>query len=1066
MRRTLRLGLATLAVVGLVPMSSGPDRYVAAEAAAIRGPLLTTSPVTGAVITGTTSVTLFVSNQATNGYAIGSDTNAGTSPGAPLLTINEAARRANRNQAGVGTPDGPVGTLIKINDGTYHEFIDWRGYKRVFETNSYTMVSHPTVGAQVPVVFEAENAGAVRIDGADTTRTTGTTTVSYATDAAGADAWQATTLGAYTGYSHRWVDELAQPIDLGFFPNPFGPGVEYGTVARRREMAFIDGRLLRQVLCKSDLVPGTFYVSDRSMDDDYTYPYPLLDTSGNVIDTVPRRTCTEPAPDQRIYVVPFGAAADDWVNATFSTTFRGARVRTDPLSIPAGLPLEDDGSTFLFHAESKGNFVLRGLTFVHANSRKKGSSAAVRLQNSKNVLLENTTFEFNNWIGVAAFGTRNPNPGAPFVAMASGITLRDVTSSSNGGHGITATWMKNLIIEDSEFRFNNWRGDWAGLYNWDPGNKLMWVHDLLVRRSTFSNNSSHGLWLDTNHVNSTVEDSTFTDNRGHGLYVEASIGPITIQRNTFRDNGRFESYPGIEGYGIFATFSNNVKLDGNVFVGNDIPLVIAGRTEHTHEPVANSYDFETGLGFADTANDPRSANWQITNNSFTVSAPTHLITLGIPLENFWKYVPWAADNDWSDFIATLAASNNVYSSPRNGGGAFAVQNTRTCLQRYANGDCSTWTTNPVFTDHTFPAWQALTGQDLVGSRWDGPALPPTTTTTSTTLAPTTTTTPPPPGVGLVVNGSFEVAGGSQSSAAGWAMNARFTRVATGGPDQVHTGTRSVRAAGSTSTAVASSDPITVVPGRRYVLSGWIHRSSSTGRQYLDLGDVAGDPNLGWASDTTGTWEHLQATWTAPTGITTVRVRLLSDGATVAAPTGTAWFDDIDLTESGGGPTTTTTTTTAPPPAPGLVVNGSFEVAGGSQSSAAGWAMNARFTRVATGGPDQVHTGTRSVRAAGSTSTAVASSDPITVVPGRRYVLSGWIHRSSSTGRQYLDLGDVAGDPNLGWASDTTGTWEHLQATWTAPTGITTVRVRLLSDGATVAAPTGTAWFDDIDLTEL
>ncbi len=243
MRRTLRLGLATLAVVGLVPMSSGPDRYVAADAAAIRGPLLTTSPVTGAVITGTTSVTLFVSNQATNGYAIGSDTNAGTSPGAPLLTINEAARRANRNQAGVGTPDGPVGTLIKINDGTYHEFIDWRGYKRVFETNSYTMVSHPTVGAQVPVVFEAENAGAVRIDGADTTRTTGTTTVSYATDAAGADAWQATTLGAYTGYSHRWVDELAQPIDLGFFPNPFGPGVEYGTEARRREMAFIDARL-------------------------------------------------------------------------------------------------------------------------------------------------------------------------------------------------------------------------------------------------------------------------------------------------------------------------------------------------------------------------------------------------------------------------------------------------------------------------------------------------------------------------------------------------------------------------------------------------------------------------------------------------------------------------------------------------------------------------------------------------------------------------------------------------------------------------------------------------------
>ena len=883
-----------LAVTGLIPMSSAPDRSVRAEAAPIRGPLLWTTPVTGAVITGTTSVTLYVSNEATNGYAIGDDANDGSTRSAPLLTINEAARRANRNQAGIGTPDGPVGTLIEINDGTYHEFIDWRGYKRDFQTGSSVLVSYATVGAQVPVVFEAEHAGAVRIDGADTTRTTGTTTVSYATDATGADAWQATAIGSHTGYSHRWVDELAQPIDLGFFPNPFGPSVEYGVVARRREMAFIDGRNLRQVLCKSELVPGTFYVSDRSMDDDYAYPYPLVDTGGTVIDTVPRRTCTEPVPDQRIYVVPFGDAPADWENATFSTTFRGARVRPDPQSIPRGLPMEADGSTFLFLAESKGDVVLRGLTFVHASSRMRGSSAAVSLQNSRNVLLENTTFEFNNWIGVAAFGSRNPTPGAPYVATASGITLRNVTSSSNGGHGITATWMKNLLIEDSDFEFNNWRGDWAGLYNWDPGNKLMWVHDLLVRRSTFSNNLSHGLWLDTNHVNSTVEDSTFTGNRGHGLYVEASIGPITIQRNTFRNNGRFESYPGIEGYGIFATFTNNLKLDQNVFVGNDIPLVIAGRTEHTHEPVANSFDFETGLGFADTANDPRGANWQITNNSFTVSAPTHLITLGIPLENFWKYVPWAADNDWSDFIGTLAAANNVYSSPREGGGVFVVQNTRRCLQWYQSGECSTWTTNPVFTAYTLPGWQALTGQDVVGSRWDGPALPPPTTVPTTTVPPTTTTMPPP--VGLLANGSFETAGASDASASGWATNARFTRVAATATDKVQAGDRSFRAAGSTTTAVASSDPITVVPGRRYTLSGWIYRTSTPGRQYIDLGDVAGDPNLGWSSDLLGTWEYLQTTWTAPTGITTIRVRLLSDGATTATPTDPAWFDNITFTE--------------------------------------------------------------------------------------------------------------------------------------------------------------------------
>jgi parallel beta-helix repeat protein len=866
-----------------------------ADDAPVRGPLLQTTPVTGAVITGTPSVTLYVSNQATNGYEVGNDANDGTSPASPLATINEAARRANRNQAGVGTPAGPVGTLIMINDGTYHEYIDWRGYRRVFDTASYSMVSYPTVGAQVPVIFQAEHTGAVRIDGADTTRTTGATTVSYATDATGVDAWEPTEIGGAIVYSHRWVDELGQPIDLGFFPNPFGPSVDYGIVARRRETAFIDDRLLRQVMCKSDLAPGTFYVSDASMGTGYVYPYPLVDTAGQVIDTVPRRTCTEAAPDHRIYVVPFGDEPGGWEHATFATTFRGARVRTDPRSSPPGLPLEEDGSSFLFHAENKSNVVLRGLTFVHASSRMRGSSAAVRLQNSRDILLEDTRFEFNNWIGVSVFGTRNPTPGAAFDVRASGVTLRHVTSNSNGGHGVTATWMKNLVIEDTDVEFNNWRGDWAGLYNWDPGNKLMWVHDLVVRRSNFSNNLSHGLWLDTNHVNSTVEDSTFTGNRGHGLYIEASIGPLTVQRNTFRDNGRFESYPGIEGYGIFATFTNNMKLDQNVFVGNDIPLVIAGRTEHTHEPMANSYDFETGLGFANTANDPRGANWQITGNSFTVSTTGYLISLGIPLENFWKYVPWAADNDWSRFLSTLTASDNVYSSLRPGGGAFAVQNTRTCVARYLNGDCSTWTTNPVFTDRTFPEWQALTGQDLAGSRWDGPPLPPPPTTTTVPDTTTTTTIPPPPPTPLIDNGSFETPGATPTAAAGWTNSTRYTRV-TGPTERTATGDWSMRLTGSSGPAVATSTPITVIPGHRYLLTGRVYRTSTAGRQYIDLNDVTGDPNAGWNSTTVGTWDQVQGTWTAPPGTTTIRIRLVSDGATNANPSTTTWFDDITFTE--------------------------------------------------------------------------------------------------------------------------------------------------------------------------
>ncbi|MEM1333702.1 MAG: right-handed parallel beta-helix repeat-containing protein, partial [Actinomycetota bacterium] len=645
--------IATVAVAGaLVPIvSDSDDTLPVVVAAADRGPTRTTTPVDGARIIGPPTVTLYVSNEATNGYAIGDDRNDGTTKAAPLLTINEAARRANRDQAGRGASGRPVGTRILINDGTYREFVDWRTGGRDFETGAYVGgVSFSTIGATVPVIFEAENTGRVRLDGTDTTLTTDGVTIDYSTDATGDDAWRSETYGGVAGWSHRWVDERGRPIELGFFPNPFGRYAEYGAIARRTELAHLDGRPLRQVLCRSELAPGTFYVSDSSMADEYRYPWPLTDRDGHVVDTVPDRPCSEARPDGRIHVVPFTSAPSDWDDATFSTTFRGARVRHDPWAGADRRPLRDDGSHFLFHIANKSNIVVRGLTFSGATSRIRGSSAAVRIDHSRDILFEDTVFEHNNWIGVAAYGIRNPSPGRPFEPKTQRLTFRRITGSHNGGHGITATRSRDVIVEDSAFEFNNWRGDQAGLHNWDPGNKFMWVHDLVVRRSRFANNASHGLWLDTNHVNSTVEHSVFENNRGHGLYLEASIGPITVRGNTFRDNGRFESYPGIEGYGVFATFTDHVLLDANTFIDNDIPLVIGGRTEHTHQPVSNSYDFQTGLSFADTADDPRGAHWQITRNTFTTGAGTYLLTLGIPLENFANYVPWAAENDWSRFI--------------------------------------------------------------------------------------------------------------------------------------------------------------------------------------------------------------------------------------------------------------------------------------------------------------------------------------------------------------------------------------------------------------------------------
>jgi hypothetical protein len=105
----------------------------------LEGPPVSTTPVSGAVISGPTSITLYVSNEATNGYARGDDANRGTAKSAPLRTINEAARRANLDQAGRDAGfTGARGTRIVINDGSYRELIDLRTTRRDFDTGATT----------------------------------------------------------------------------------------------------------------------------------------------------------------------------------------------------------------------------------------------------------------------------------------------------------------------------------------------------------------------------------------------------------------------------------------------------------------------------------------------------------------------------------------------------------------------------------------------------------------------------------------------------------------------------------------------------------------------------------------------------------------------------------------------------------------------------------------------------------------------------------------------------------------------------------------------------------------
>lgn len=136
----------------------------------------------------------------------------------------------------------------------------------------------------------------------------------------------------------------------------------------------------------------------------------------------------------------------------------------------------------------------------------------------------------------------------------------------------------------------------------------------------------------------------------------------------------------------------------------------------------------------------------------------------------------------------------------------------------------------------------------------------------------------------IYNGGFEV--GSGTDAAGWTEGLNHTR----NTGKRHEGSYSLKAACSGTSAASRTALFTVTPNTNYVFSAWVYNSLTSGAAYLDMNDIAGEPQM---PSTRGknAWEYVSRAWNSGTN-TTVRVRCVTDGN----PQGNVWFDDIRLTK--------------------------------------------------------------------------------------------------------------------------------------------------------------------------
>jgi hypothetical protein len=375
---------------------------------------------------------------------------ADSNPGSrdlPLLTIARAAAMAvENNQIGVGT-------RIIITPGVYRE--------------SITMPASSN-STPAPIIFEAApGGGPVVISGSDLWTN-----------------WQPT--GDLMTYVAPW------PYRWGLAPYPKGwqGQVVLMPIVRRREMVFINGRPLRQVLTPSDLDFGTFLVQESL---------------------------------GLIYIRP-----DRGVSPPPATVEVAAR-------------------PVLFSAAGQENLVLRAITFQQGNTALPNGS--VQITNSKNILIDQCYFANNNWIGLqvaqdanltilASAANANGGEGMDGYQLTNVYMDRNETSGNNwrGAAGGLLGWApagaKFTGIHVGLFRrhkasANLARGLWLDYNN----------TSITIEAATLERNQSDGLFLEANEGPVLIQSSSFVKNLHSSGLAGANTTDVTVENSAFCGNG-------------------------------------------------------------------------------------------------------------------------------------------------------------------------------------------------------------------------------------------------------------------------------------------------------------------------------------------------------------------------------------------------------------------------------------------------------------------------------------------------------------------------------------------------
>lgn len=337
------------------------------------------------------------------------------------------ATAATNNQNGVGTQ-------INVNPGIYREQL-------TFQASTTSL----------PFTLQAATAGTVFVSGADSLP---------------GNTWTVSTYGSniYTNSATSNYIYPACSTPAGWPPIP--------PVVLRREMVFVNGDRLNQVMFENELKPGTFWADDGGTNQIYLWP--------------PEGTNM--------------AQADIEVAASARSP--------------------------LLHTSGVNNFVIRGLTFEYDDSCIQSGS---RITNATNVLIDTDQFLWSNSIGFGIYpGTTettenitvqnskaNHNGQIGFTGNEVKYVLyQDDESSYNSWRGALGAFYE-VGFDGADFFLH---------------------HDSDFNNYSAFYNESSGVHFDTDHANDQVTGMLSGGNNVEGLSIEASEGPFTVKNSAFCSN--------------------------------------------------------------------------------------------------------------------------------------------------------------------------------------------------------------------------------------------------------------------------------------------------------------------------------------------------------------------------------------------------------------------------------------------------------------------------------------------------------------------------------------------------